>query len=601
MLDYHGDNVALSEFTSLLSAANFPDPAVARAQNKALEGVATESESALLGAFVHHLLSHAASDGAELALLQRAADLWDRGTALCSELGAIRADLEGAMEDPGAPGSADRFNTAAVSAQNFANTANAMRVEIDAFRADVLAFPHLPAHPRQQDRKTDTWDWGNLNLARRTDAFVRALFRQAADARSVAFAVGACASYGANVVGSAYIGHTVGGPRRTHRYRDRLARNAVGSWLASNHPASLSLSAMANRITFGSPADPTLPSELEALMSKALTDTFDVTTTLPVPDLQLGYRRLVQHLTLLDGFVRPPVPAPPTQMWMAKLFADTQNPPTSLRPQDVDVVGQDGGGVAVQYGGPPSTGSSSPDGSDNSKIAKGCGIAILVLTLIDLLQAFIQCIGQWANHHTCTFWDNMLLRELWHQDPPDPHDPTRPENPDVTAAQLTAIASSPQATQLVGILFDVHCQVWEAMDRAYAFFAGTGLIYPGDLVTMPLYAQFTSLPGALPWPHREEADPASTYHLYPSSPLENPTKFASPFPAEAHPDVYLTGELSNFNMPTLELWRQIAAGEFDSQNRDLDADRGFSHLCWAAGGSIHDDPIAVVILGYNEQ
>ena len=104
MLDYHGDSVALSEFISALSAANFPDPAVARAQHNALEGVATESESALLGAFVHHLLSHAASDGTELALLQRAADLWDRGTALCTELGAIRADLEGAMEDPGAPG-----------------------------------------------------------------------------------------------------------------------------------------------------------------------------------------------------------------------------------------------------------------------------------------------------------------------------------------------------------------------------------------------------------------------------------------------------------------------------------------------------------------
>ena len=75
MLDYHGDTVALSEFMSALSAANFPDPAVASVQHKALEVVATESGAALLGAFVHHLLSHAASDGAELALLQRAADL----------------------------------------------------------------------------------------------------------------------------------------------------------------------------------------------------------------------------------------------------------------------------------------------------------------------------------------------------------------------------------------------------------------------------------------------------------------------------------------------------------------------------------------------
>jgi hypothetical protein len=338
-------------------------------------------------------------------------------------------------------------------------------------------------------------------------------------------------------------------------------------------------------------------------MDKALADTFDVTRTLPVPDLQLGYRRLVQHLTMLDGFVRPPSLVPPAQVWMARLFSDPQKPPPSLRPQDIDVTGQDGGGVAVQYGGPPEPGQTVPDRSDSSKSSSVCGIVVAIIILVDLLQAFIQCIGQWANHHKCTFWDNMLLKKVWEQDPPDPHDPTQPQNPNVTASQLTAAASSPQAAQLVGMLFDVHCQVWEAMDRAYAFLAVTGLIYPGDLVVMPLYAQFTSMPAPVPWPHREEADPASSYHLYPSSPLENLTsEIPSSFPTGAHPDVYLKQEAFNeANMPMLELWRQIAAGDFDSQNRDLDADRSFGHLCWANGGPIHDDPVNVVILGYNEQ
>src|SRR6266568_7310847 len=94
-----------------------------------------------------------------------------------------------------------------------------------------------------------------------------------------------------------------------------------------------------------------------------------------------------------------------------------------FRPQGVDVVGQDGGGVAVGYG-PGEPGSSKPDGSDSSSTAKGCGIVLLAIILADLLQAFIQCIGQWANHHTCTFWKNMLLIKLWEQDPPDPRDPT---------------------------------------------------------------------------------------------------------------------------------------------------------------------------------
>ncbi|WP_410971797.1 hypothetical protein, partial [Salmonella sp. SAL4437] len=72
----------------------------------------------------------------------------------------------------------------------------------------------------------------------------------------------------------------------------------------------------------------------------------------------------------------------------------------------------------------------------------------------------------------------MLLEKVWEKDPPSPQDATRPENPNVTAAQLTAIAASPQAAQLVGMLYDVHAQVWEAMDRAYAFLAVAGLIYP---------------------------------------------------------------------------------------------------------------------------
>ena len=211
---------------------------------------------------------------------------------MCTELGTIRADLEAALANPGDPGSADRFNNATVSVQNFAHTANVMRVEIDALRADVLSFPHLPPHPRQRDRTTDAWDWSNLSLGRRTDAFVRSLFRFANDQGTLAFANGAAASYGANVAGSAYLGHVVGGPRRTHRHRDRIARNAVGSWLATHHPAAMAPATMASRITFGPPGNPTLPSELDALVRDALSDTFDLGRTPPLPDLQLGYQRL---------------------------------------------------------------------------------------------------------------------------------------------------------------------------------------------------------------------------------------------------------------------------------------------------------------------
>ncbi|MGH9264738.1 MAG: hypothetical protein ACRD1D_08595 [Acidimicrobiales bacterium] len=598
MLDYHGNCVALSEFVAALTAAGFPEPELTAARDEALAAVADEPGAALLGAFVQHLLVHAASDGWEVELLQRAADLWGRGLAVCDQLGRARSDLEAAMDDPAAPGAADRFNEAAVLAQEVANTVALMRLDIDAVRADAAAFAHLPAHPRQDDLGTEAWDWGTLLLARRTDAFVRTLFSTAADRRSTAFAVGAASAYGANVAGSAYLGHAVGGPRRTHRHRDRLARNTVGSWLAANHPGALSPGAMAAQVRFSPGPAPGLPLGLEPFIFDALAATFDTTSTLPIPDLQTGYRRLVEHLTLLDDFTAPAVPVSPGQLWMAALYGDPANPPPSLRPQDFDVVGQDDGGVAVQHGaGEP--GSGQPSNSDSAKAAKGCGIGILAIILIDLLQAFVQCVGQWANGNPCTFWDNMLLSKLWEQDPPDPRDPT---NPGVGQSELTAIAASRQAAQLVGILFDAHTQAWEAMDRARAFLAVTGLIYPTDLTTLPLYAQFTSLPGETSWPHREEADPPSAYHRYPTSELERPHQTPSPFPGEAGPHVFLTpGERLDATTVALGLWRQIAAGVQDSQNLDLDADRGFGHACWAADGSVHDDPIAVVVLPYEAQ
>jgi hypothetical protein len=286
---------------------------------------------------------------------------------------------------------------------------------------------------------------------------------------------------------------------------------------------------------------------------------------------------------------------------MAALYGDPHNPPPSLRPQDVDVNAQDGGGATVTMG-PSSTGSSTPDGSDSSKAAKGCGILLLLIIVVDLVQAFVQCIGQWANHNTCTFWDNMLLRKAFEQDPPDPRDSTGPQNTNVTASQLTAIAGTPQAASLVGQLFGIHSQAWEAMDNAYIFLAVTGLVYPAHLLTMPLYAQFTSVPPLRgSWPLREEPDPPSTYHKYPISALENPTALPSPFAVGSHPDASLAGSQLNASAVSLSLWEQIAAGQQDSENRDLDADRGAGHPCWAARGSINDDPVDVLVLGFEEQ
>jgi hypothetical protein len=595
VIDYHSNCVALSEFITKLSAANFADAATTQAKKRALDAVGAQGGGALLGAFVYHLIGHAASDGAEISLMERAAGLWARGINVLSHLGAIRTDLEAALENPSDPGSVDRFNQAILQAQIFRNSCLGMQTEIDALRSDVMKFPHLRPHPRQGDQDTDSWDWGNRVLARRTDALVRSLFRHSSNSMTLAFATGAASSYGANVTISTYLGQVVGGPRRAHRHRDRIARNAVGAWFAAHNSAAVTPGTMAQRITFGSPAQPALPPELDALLRDALTDTFDLGRTQPLPDLQLGYSRLVNHLKLLDDFVLPQYPAMPSQVWVAAQYEDTQNPPGSLRPQDVDVTGQDGGGVAATYG-PASAGSNSSDPSDSSKTAKGCGIALFLIIVVDLVQALVQCLVQWGNGHTCTFWENMLLEKLWEQDPPDPTDPQQQHT---TTSQLTAMSSSPQVESWIWQLFETHNFGWELMSSSQVWLAIAGLIYPTPFIKNPPYKELT-LAEVKPWPHREELDPTN-YQFYPSSPLENPTAMLSPFPGGALPDVPLSKNELNASAFSLSLWRQIVAGQHDSQNRDLDADRGYGHLCWATRGSIRADPVDVKILGYDEQ
>jgi hypothetical protein len=192
----------------------------------------------------------------------------------------------------------------------------------------------------------------------------------------------------------------------------------------------------------------------------------------------------------------------------------------------------------------------------------------------------------------------MLLKKLWEKDPPDPRDPPSNTNVNASSSQLTAMASSDEITQFIGCLFDIHSQLWESLDRAYNFLAFHGLIYPGSLVDVPVYSQFTTLSLAAQWPHRPVNDAVDWYHLYPFSPIENPPTTPSGFANGSHPDAFVPLAVQRFTLP---LWEQIARGETDSSNLDLDADRGFMHLCWATGGSINDDPVNVSLLAYGAQ
>ena len=601
MIDYRTHAVVLAQLRESLAASTFPEPTLAATQTQTLTDLAKAGDHALLGAFVDHLMWHAASDGTEISLLDRAADLWERGADFCNQLQNIRNDLETALDNPADPASATLFNTAAVNAQNWAAALNDMQAEITALQNDIDPLPHLPPHPRQEDVRSRNWDWPNLMLGRRTDAFVRNIAEQGKDSSTRAFAFGVLASYGGNAAGSAYLGHTVGGPRRAHRYRDRLARNAVGSWFAQHYPKVGTLTGMSHKLRFGHPSRPSLPPRILSQLRKALAATFTEARTRPVPDLQTGYQRLLKHLELLDKFVLPAQPMLPSGGWTLKLYGDPSNPPPDLLPQDVGVTGDQGGGVSVVVG-PNQPGSQQPGQDDSKKTSGGCGLGWLILAALLLVAAFIGCIVEWVQGNKCNYFSDLgdLITGAGKKDPPDPRDPPKPENPGMTSAGLTAFATSEQARLMVAYFYELHARLWEALSKAYNYLAITGLIYPDGLLKLPRFRDLVKVPAAGNWPHRPENKPDKTYQLFPSSPLENTVNAASPYRAGATPDCF-AGSGDTAVQIALSLWRQIASHEQDSTNLDLDADRGFGHPCWATRGSIDADPVDVEILAYTDQ
>ncbi|MEP6463020.1 MAG: hypothetical protein ABJC62_06270 [Frankiaceae bacterium] len=220
-------------------------------------------------------------------------------------MGELRKELEGALTTPTAPDAADRFNRATVGLRGLAASVVGIDVEMTALGHEAAKMSHIPEHPRQQDKRIEEWEWGDLFLARRTDAFVRTAFRIAQSPAERALAFGVLASCSANICGSAYLGQVVGGPRRSHRFRSRLGGNAVGSWFAQTHPEVKALRDVADSVRLGGAASPTLPPDISAFLTACLTQTYDPARTPPPPDLQLGYQRLIEHLELLDAFPQP--------------------------------------------------------------------------------------------------------------------------------------------------------------------------------------------------------------------------------------------------------------------------------------------------------
>jgi hypothetical protein len=144
------------------------------------------------------------------------------------------------------------------------------------------------------------------------------------------------------------------------------------------------------------------------------------------------------------------------------------------------------------------------------------------------------------------------------------------------------------------------------MGKAQAFLAIYGMIYPDAMLHNPVYEQFLTVPTAVTLPLRPEPDPVPNFYRYPPTMVENPPYGWAPYPTGATPNIFVGPPLHNAPaVPTasraaVQTWLQIAKGELDALNYDLDADRGFQFPCWSTQGSINSDPVGIQILAYKD-
>ena len=613
MIDYRANVAALESFRDFLAKEPLADPAVASIRDEHIAALGKAGDMALLGSLIDHLLWHASSDGSELLLVERAANLWRTGVELHGMMTEFRTNLEAALSDPAAPTSVAQFNAAGQEFSEFEIAADGKQAELWALRDDIYDTAHPRAHPRQEDKPLGDWGWADLFIARRTDAFVRSTLAHASDTRTRAFSLGVTANYGANACGSGYLGQVVGGPRRSHRHRDRLARNAVGSWFALHYPGIPSLTDIATQIRYGL-VTPVLPSSIEDLINTSLSDAYNLGRTPPLPDLQLGYRRLLRHLEALDSFAIPLPPSLPVEPFLSAIYGSTSTPPVSVvqmtaELQLVESTGSgSGSGVAPQN---MPSGSSTAGQEDSRRSSKlDCGAFFEGFFRLVALAGtlFGPCWGAFAEGEDCKIWEDTKknFTEWWRTMFAGQEPLTEGETAtNVTLSRLIAASDNSAVIEIIRSMYETQNQLWEGLNSAYGFLSICGLIYPDAILGRVPYSEFVAIPSppGTGWPHLPTKDSAEGAHEFPKTPLEQPTVTTSVYPPGAAPGAFLTpgeGGVAIGAHISGAVWKQVAAGQRDAVNFDRDADRGLFHPCWTAGRSINDTPIDVVVLDYSD-
>jgi hypothetical protein len=562
MIDYLAHVAALRSFRGALASAPPSDPKSPKAVAEGLSDSDAQPGSAMLGALVDHWLQYSERDtSVEIGLLRNGAAIFQDALSIFAEIAKVRAGLETGLTTPTAPGALAGYNAAVAQLPGVASAVGTLHTQLEAFQAGFTAEWMAPTG-QQEGTPVAQWAWRDVFLARRTSAFVANAQKLATTARQRAFALGTVAGAGGNICGSGYLNSVVGGPRRSHELRHRLAAYSVGAWLRDNEPQLAgTIADLQAALTFGPPNAPSLPTDLKNLAQEALHHTYP-TGTPALPDLETGYSNLIEHLSLLGDFTLPSTPAPLNDALTTNLLT------ISSITLGADNIHPSGSGVGTNY----------PGIGQNESAAAVCETLLLWLLWP---PAWIVAL------------DNALGG-------------SGPDLSMSTDEDLVVASTSPKTLSAFSSFYGMELSFWQALAAARAALVLRGLLYPdpGDL-SNPTYLQFLAIPsGSADYPLL--AMPRSdTGTEWPASALETPATSPSPFATASTPLTFLSGDPTHsiyVLSPTLWVDMTELAGTDRplSENLNLDDDRGFMARCWtlAPGATMTNLPVAVVDLSY---
>lgn len=240
MLDLFSHFAALDVLRARLRRQGLDDgiPEIIDAYN----AVEAHHPFAVLGSVTDHLLAHDAVSDAELAVLGQALAKFDKLKRLIKDFRKARATIEQLARQPGTANALAQYNQARADLASVVKRYDPLVAELQGFAWKRLHPVHyLVDHPQNADIPVSDWPWRDIMLSRRTGAFAATtldLARQDGQPEALAFAVGVLASYAGNAIGSPYLTRTVGGPRRSHKLRDRVAGYSTGAWLRHVGPSA---------------------------------------------------------------------------------------------------------------------------------------------------------------------------------------------------------------------------------------------------------------------------------------------------------------------------------------------------------------------------